>query len=355
VTRLGHVSGLDGIRGLAILAVLGHHFLGLRGGFYGVDLFFVLSGFLITTLLLEEHAATGFVSLRRFYERRARRLLPALGPVLLFSLLVAVLEAEAGHGDNARVRIEGIVSCIFYAANVVATFGNRLPIELSHMWSLAQEEQFYLLWPTILILLLYRARVSPVRLAALLAACAVVAMTWRGFVALHGGSEDRVLYAPDTHCDGLLLGAALAAARAAGLKSAMHRTVKRLIIPAGLLLLIAAVLLPPTRLGFTVGGPAVELAAVAFILGAIGDHPRLLRWSPLVWLGSISYGVYLWQGPLLLLFGHSVFAPPLAVVLAYASARYIEAPFRHRPMSAPKDGRQTPSLASSEAIDLARA
>src|SRR5712691_9865962 len=91
VQRLGYVPALDGLRGIAILAVLGYHFFGLRAGFFGVDLFFVLSGFLITTLLLEEHSSSGAISFRRFYERRARRLLPALGTVLLFSLLVAAL------------------------------------------------------------------------------------------------------------------------------------------------------------------------------------------------------------------------------------------------------------------------
>jgi peptidoglycan/LPS O-acetylase OafA/YrhL len=327
VTRLGHVSGLDGIRGLAILAVLGHHFLGLRSGFYGVDLFCVLSGFLITTLLLEERATTGSVSLRRFYERRARRLLPALGPVLLFSLLVAVLEIEAGRRDYARIRIEGIVSCVFYAANILATFGNRLPLELSQMWSLAQEEQFYLLWPTILVLL-YRARISPTRLAALLGTCAAVAMTWRGFVVLHGGSTDRVLYGPDTHCDGLIVGAALAAARAAGRTGAARLRGVTIVAPAGLALLVAAVLLPSTRIGLALSAPIVEFVAVAFILGALANRARFLRWQPLVWLGSISYGVYLWQGPALLLLGRSIFAVPLAIGLAYASARWIEAPFR---------------------------
>jgi peptidoglycan/LPS O-acetylase OafA/YrhL len=101
-----------------------------------------------------------------------------------------------------------------------------------------------------------------------------------------------------------------------------------MVAPAGLALLLTAVALPPTRIGMAVSAPAVEFVAVAFILGALANRARFLCWSPLVWLGSISYGVYLWQGPVLLLLGRSVVAVPLAIGLACASARWIEVPFR---------------------------
>ncbi|HJU37756.1 MAG TPA: acyltransferase [Gaiellaceae bacterium] len=139
--RLGYVPALDGIRGLAILLVVAYHFLGLPGGFYGVDLFFVLSGFLITTLLLEERAATGRVSLRAFYLRRARRLLPALGAVLAFTCLLAALAFATGEHGSGRRLAEGVAVCLFYSANVFRMLGHALPLNLTPMWSLAEEEQ----------------------------------------------------------------------------------------------------------------------------------------------------------------------------------------------------------------------
>jgi peptidoglycan/LPS O-acetylase OafA/YrhL len=132
--RLGHRPALDGLRGVAILAVTGLHFFNLGGGFFGVDLFFVLSGFLITTLLLEAEHGSITNRLRAFYGRRARRLLPALGVLLLFCLPLAGL------------RTTGEAS--LYVSNVIeATAGRTNPLRnlpLDHLWSLAEEEQFYL-------------------------------------------------------------------------------------------------------------------------------------------------------------------------------------------------------------------
>src|SRR5712671_6272444 len=128
--RLGYVPALDGVRGIAILAVIGNHFLGLSGGFFGVDVFFVLSGFLITTLLLEEHAASGGISFRRFYERRARRLLPALGVLLLFVGLLGISVGWFVIGELA--------SGLFYATNIVRAIGHPHTFSgpVGHLWSL---------------------------------------------------------------------------------------------------------------------------------------------------------------------------------------------------------------------------
>ena len=148
--RLGHLRALDGLRGIAILGVIGMHlFNEPSGGFYGVDLFFVLSGFLITTLLLEEWDKTGGVSLPGFYRRRAYRLLPALFTVL--ALWVIVTRASPRGFEQAAAGG-------FYIANIVNALGSNLlgGTPLVVFWSLAQEEQFYLLWPLVLILLLKR-------------------------------------------------------------------------------------------------------------------------------------------------------------------------------------------------------
>jgi peptidoglycan/LPS O-acetylase OafA/YrhL len=319
--RLGYVPALDGLRGIAIAAVVGYHFFDLPGGIYGVDLFFVLSGFLITTLLLEEHASAGTVSLRNFYERRARRLLPALAPVLMFSLLVGTLNMEAGQRTAALVRFKAVAACALYSANIVHLLGHLLPIEVSPMWSLAQEEQFYFVWPVLLLLLL-RRRVTPSQLMVGLIGFACCVTAWRAFLALHG-HESRVFFGPDTHCDGLALGAALAAARAAGWNIG-----RRLLVPF-LVVFLALVALPISqRTQYAYGLTVVVVASAGLIASA--PTSRLLAWPPLVWLGSISYGLYLWQGPVLLLGGHGVVPAAIAVMLGYASTRWVEKPFRKR-------------------------
>jgi peptidoglycan/LPS O-acetylase OafA/YrhL len=151
--RLGHVPALDGLRGIAIAAVCANHFFGLPGGYFGVDLFFVLSGFLITTLLLEERDRRSSVSLRDFYIRRARRLLPALAAFLVASLICVLVV----HGSRVPVTAQSFLYGGFYLTNIARAFHHPDPISgtpFAMLWSLAQEEQFYLVWPLLLIGLL---------------------------------------------------------------------------------------------------------------------------------------------------------------------------------------------------------
>lgn len=329
MTRLGHVRGLDGIRGVAIAAVVGYHFLGLPNGFYGVDIFFVLSGFLITTLLLEEHETSGRISFGTFYLRRARRLLPGLGPIVMFSLLVAVLNLLAGPPGYAWVRLRGALSAVFYAANIVEAAGRLLPIEVTPLWSLAQEEQFYLLWPAALLLLL-RRRIEPRRVAQLLLAYAAIVIAWRAGLAFARVPDVHVMYGPDTRSDGLAIGAALAALRFAGV---LRRERLPGIALLGFLVLVAVPLRTATAYG--VGIPLAELAGVGLVLAGLGGS-TLLSAAPLAWLGSISYGVYLWQGPVMLVGGHGLAAAAASVGLGWASTRLIEQPFRRgRPARSP--------------------
>jgi peptidoglycan/LPS O-acetylase OafA/YrhL len=322
--RLGYVAALDGLRGIAIAVVLGYHFLGLPGGYLGVDFFFVLSGFLITTLLLEEHAATGRISLRRFYERRARRLLPALGAVLLFSLLVATLNFEAGPAGWGWTRVKAVGICLAYSANIFRALGHQLPIEVSPLWSLAQEEQFYFLWPAVLILLLRRG-VDARRLAGwlLIAACGFA--FWRGYLAFTHGATSRVFFGPDMRADGLLLGCALAALRHAGVQLRLRPPVWVMLAAGGGLMAVAE-----SGAAYALALPAAELAAAGVIVAAVAGVGGPLAWRPIVWLGSISYGLYVWQGPVLLLGGHGIAPAAVAVGLGWLSSRFIEAPFRRR-------------------------
>jgi peptidoglycan/LPS O-acetylase OafA/YrhL len=328
--KLGHVPALDGLRGVAIAAVLGFHFLHLPGGFFGVDLFFVLSGFLITTLLLEEHAVSGYISFRRFYGRRARRLLPALSVVLVLSLLLAAAMFAVGNAASSRFELEGIAACAFYVANLFPMLGHGLPQQLTPMWSLAQEEQFYFVWPA-LFAFCFRGR--PKRLAVALLLIGVAIVVWRAVLVAHGTSPARVYYGPDAHFDGLVFGAALAAARFAGLPTELSRFgPAKAAGPVALIGFVASVSLfhDGTSMAYALGFPAVEAAAVALIVAAVDGAAPLLSWGPVVWLGSISYGVYVWMGMVMLFFGLGPVQMLIAVCAGWASTQWIERPFRRQ-------------------------
>jgi peptidoglycan/LPS O-acetylase OafA/YrhL len=302
--------------------VLGVHLFGLSGGFYGVDLFFVLSGFLITTLLLEEHDRTGRVSLRAFYIRRARRLMPALCAVL-------VLIAVVGPLYYSPALLASIVASGLYAANIVRGFGtsdflNATPA--AHLWSLAQEEQFYVLWPVALLSL--RRRLTERRLMTLLAAGFVLLVLYRAGLAVAGAGWHRIYYAPDTHMDGLVLGCLVACARRRGLT-----TVPALAGCAAFALVVAAFALGAQTVPWSVGGmPVVEIAAAALVLAALSPGPVSLALSarPLVWIGALSYSLYLWQIPAMWLTGWDDRWGALALTAALTLVSYyvIERPFR---------------------------
>jgi peptidoglycan/LPS O-acetylase OafA/YrhL len=316
--RLGHVPSLDGLRGVAIALVVTYHYWGWpRGGWLGVDLFFVLSGFLITTLLLEEHAIHGRIRLRAFYIRRARRLFPALA-VLLATYLVI----NAVRGTNA---LSPVAHWGFYTANVYEAFwpgtADHL-IGLNHLWSLAQEEQFYLVWP-VAMLLAIRLR----RPARLLIAVALFLALYRAGLVLHGASGDRIYFAPDTHTDGLILGSAAAFVQQRGGRFMPTGTD---VVVAGLLcvpLVAFSASLPSTQMLVL---PLFEVAAVVFVGAAIAGSLSLPR--PLIWLGGISYSLYLWHALVLwTLHGeHRSVALAISIAAAYASTRWVERPFRRR-------------------------
>jgi peptidoglycan/LPS O-acetylase OafA/YrhL len=308
---LGYVPSLDGLRGIAIASVVAYHAFGWpRGGWIGVQLFFVLSGFLITTLLLEERAATGGVRLRAFYARRARRLLPALAALLAGYLVIAAARGSNGLGDAARWGL--------YAGNVYAAFwpGAAAHLDgLNHLWSLAQEEQFYLVWPAAL-LLVARTRHA----AAFLVGLAVALMLYRLALVQGGASDARISFAPDLNVEGLVLGAALAF-RPAGVS-------RRLVAAAAAAVLPIYVLFPNRGVLDVYTLPLVELASVAFVAAAVCGTLTLPR--PLIRLGRISYSLYLWHFVVLWAFGwqRPVLAVALSVAAAAVSTRWIEQPLR---------------------------
>lgn len=369
------IHALDGLRAVAVALVLADHggIPGLSGGFIGVDLFFVLSGFLITSLLIDELHRTGRIDLTAFWIRRGRRLLPAL---VLMVLTVAIAH-ELLPSDAVVGLREDAIAAFFWMANwrFVAQHTDYFteagtPSPLQHTWSLGVEEQYYFLWPLLLIaitlLLAFRARrrgrlatVGGVRLTVFLLASAgaAVSATAAEVLASPGfdATRDRVYFGTDTRAQALLIGAAAAAllvgdwpALTAGwsvIRTRRGRWVARLLPLAGLVVLALASHRATGSAAEFRGGllTVVAVAAIAVIapvaLHQSGLVGRALAWTPLVWLGTISYGVYLWHWPIFLVLngertgwsGWSLFALRCAATLSVAAVSWwiIEEPIRH--------------------------
>lgn len=345
----GYASGLDGIRALAVAAVIAYH-AGVPyadGGFLGVDLFFVVSGYLVTALLQREHDRTGQIRLRAFWARRARRLLPAL---VLLLIVVCAAAAVLGHDLGAGLRTQ-LLGAVTFSSNwwQIATGASYLesmePSLLTHLWSLAVEEQFYLLWPLVLITLLVRLRRRQPRTAvamlAALASALAMALLYRG------GDPTRVYVGSDTHGYGLLLGAALALARPPSQLQPIRGLGQRspawwgigclLVVLAGMTMLHA-----DSALTYRGGPFLVNVAAVGLVAAAVrgrGPIQALMSHRLLRPLGQRSYSLYLWHWPALVI-ANRVLAPelgvPAATVLAVAAAllatelswRLVEEPVR---------------------------
>jgi peptidoglycan/LPS O-acetylase OafA/YrhL len=317
--RLGHVPALDGLRGVAIAIVVSYHYWNWpRGGWLGVDLFFVLSGFLITTLLLEERADQGRIRLRAFYLRRGRRLIPALA-VLLVTYLV--IDAIRGRDALGLVAHWG-----FYTANIYEAFWPGVALNnvgLNHLWSLAQEEQFYLVWPAALL------AVAKLRQPArVLIALALALAVYRAGLVLDGATGIRIYFGPDTHADGLVIGSALAFARQSGKQFTPSSTDAAVTAALCVPLVALSASIPSTQMLVL---PLFELAAVVFVAAAVAGTLRFPK--PLIWLGGISYSLYLWHYALLhwaFHGNHRLVALAASFGVAYASTRWVERPLRRR-------------------------
>jgi peptidoglycan/LPS O-acetylase OafA/YrhL len=340
-----HLAVLDGLRGAAILGVLLFHTGHLSGGFLGVDLFFALSGYLITDLLLREVEATGSASLIAFWGRRIRRLLPALAAMLAG---VTVLVWAVGSPEMVRTTLAdgpwvqlNLVNWHLLAesAGYWDRFGPARVFE--HLWSIAVEEQFYLVWPVLLLVIArYGRRVDRwVAVAAL--AASVVSLVL--MITLAGADPSRVYTGTDTRAFSLLLGAMVATrpmralmarmpGRAAGTATAS------LAVGIGVLWGLADGV--DSRWLFT-GGLFAHSLAAALLIGACVRAPRtvvarVLAWRPLRWLGLISYSLYLWHWPVFVLLSpqrgwiRTAAAYALAIGLAALSKYLVEDPIRFR-------------------------
>jgi peptidoglycan/LPS O-acetylase OafA/YrhL/lysophospholipase L1-like esterase len=351
--RVPYVPALDGLRALAVIAVLLYHAdLGwIPGGFLGVEVFFVISGYLITLLLVSEHEQNGRISLRTFWFRRARRLLPAAYTLLLVVSLTVVLfvreQAEQTRGD--------VIAGLTYTTNwyLIGTgqsyfqsFGR--PSLLRHLWSLAVEEQFYLLWPLILILLLVVCRRRPERMAIPMLAM-VAASTVLMAVLYSPADPSRAYYGTDTRAGGLILGATLALFWRPGYLRrgavAARGRIFDLVGLAGLgaLAVIMATIGDQDAVLYRGGFLMVGVATLACI--AMATHPKsivakALALRPIVWVGTRSYAIYLWHWPVYCLTRPGIDVPwspgptllfrlVVTGVLAELSYRLVEGPIRH--------------------------
>jgi peptidoglycan/LPS O-acetylase OafA/YrhL len=304
-----HWPALDGLRAVAVLAVMFVHVGVLPGGYLGVDVFFVLSGFLITSLLIGEwDQRGGRISFRDFYARRVLRLFPALGCVIVASVMLAgLLEAAGGIHDrpHARATLDAIPWVLVFTGNWArALDSSRVTSSLGllgHTWSLAVEEQFYVLWPMLFVLLV-RSRFSRLWLALSLALIAVADMSYRAVAADGWYPYHRIYYGTDTHSDGLLIGCAAAFWLASGQSSRLHRATGPMFTSVAWLgaavLMILFGLLDQTAMPIEIS--AAVLATGAVVTGVVtGNTPAVLErilcsgWA--VRIGRRSYGLYLWQ------------------------------------------------------------
>jgi peptidoglycan/LPS O-acetylase OafA/YrhL len=340
------------MRAIAVVAVVIYHMEPnwLPGGFFGVDIFFVISGYLITSMLSAEMAARGRIELRRFWMRRIRRLYPAV--VVLIAVLVPVA-AIVAPTSLASMRTT-IPAALIYLTNwwfiyhhvpYFQTFG-RPPL-LIHFWSLAIEEQYYLVWPPILLLLLRRHR-RPARIAVGLLIAALASSLLMALLYHPGGDINRIYYGSDTHAQGLLLGSALGLVAApAHLTNAVSVKASRLLDALGaasILALVAIMIAVSQSGGFTWRGGMLLVVILAGIAVVIAAHPAsrlrvVLGARPLRYLGTRSYSIYLWHWPILDLtrphedvdFGGlplGLLRVALILGAAELSYRYVERPWR---------------------------
>lgn len=307
---LGYRPCLDGLRGFAILAVIAFH-AGvpfLQGGFVGVDVFFVLSGFLITCLLVQEWDRNGAISLKNFYRRRALRLLPALALLICTYLLVSCLLLPASTA--AENGIDALIA-LFYSSNWARAFevmrpdGFYRPDLLGHTWSLSIEEQYYLLWPLLLLAMLRTLRSRRTILWLILGG---VLLSWlaRALMCAEGVPFERLYNGLDTRADALLMGSLLGVAWSSGLISetgfsAAARKATSAVSILGLVVLCMAARWDRPWMYY------LSFFLIALFAGAItldllsrreGVLNRIMEWRPLVWVGRISYGLYLWHYPI---------------------------------------------------------
>lgn len=343
---------LDGVRALGVLLVVVFHARSafFPGGYIGVDVFFVLSGYLITGILVREIEHTGRLSLTHFYVRRALRLLPALG---LVCTVVGILYLFLPGAQGRNATLLGTVAALTYTSSPLAASGHQLGAML-HTWSLSVEEYFYLIWPFALALIHRRHRWWHRALLAL----TILAIIYRflGWSVL-GWSIQRLSYGADTRFEQLLIGATLAV-----VLPRLGRQVPSWAALGAGLLLAAFVVLPPQITGefYLRSGSTLIALLTALVIANLATRPhqwpaRSLSWNPLVWIGQRSYGIYLWNPPLVALLALTAWADSIQLAVKLALTFIVPAlsyAFLERPCLRLKARFQPAEESSSSAMEI---
>jgi peptidoglycan/LPS O-acetylase OafA/YrhL len=356
-TGKDRIVALDGLRAIGVLVIMGFHFGldWLPGGFVGVDLFYVLSGYLITGLLVGEFKRRTSIKLSSFWLRRARRLLPALLIMLVVVTLLVRYDTTPGTYPDFRM---SALSSLFYFSNwwQIAASGNYFvatgpPSPLTHTWSLAVEEQFYLIWPLVVLAVMHFSRVFArgIKVLLTLSVAGVVAATLE--MALRYGptvNTTRLYFGTDTHAQSVMVGAALACLLtivqlrrgADGMAPSARTGIARFALlflglcGLGGILTLSVEMAGTDALTYEGGILLAAGCSAALIAGAVcvraGFLARGLALRPLVWMGTVSYGAYLWHYPIAVfmdsqatgLSGFWLFSARFATTFAIAGASY---------------------------------
>ena len=359
---MGYQPGLDGLRAISVIAVIIYHagFSWMSGGFLGVEVFFVVSGFLITMLLIEEHESSGVVNFRSFWVRRARRLFPALGVVLV---AVSTWVALFGSAEQASQMRRDLPWSVLYAANWgqivgdVPYFAAGDPPMLRHLWSLAVEEQWYVVWPLVCVALLGWSISHSMRFRLLIGGVLVswLLMWWvhrsaptpmDGVFGLFSGSDrtNFVYLSTLTRSGGLLLGAAAAFMwRPWRMRTLARWRPRTLDLTAGLAVgvLVASFIGAHLTRGYMYPWVMALTSLASLVAVAVVVHPSAIgaRWlfghDVITAIGRRSYGLYLWHWPVFVVFGATqgswgrfIIASLVAVGVSELSYRWIETPVR---------------------------
>ncbi len=359
--RIRRVPAIDGLRGLAVLVVVIYHFFGplAPGGFMGVDMFFVLSGFLITSLLIRERAVMGRVDLKKFWLRRARRILPAATSVLVLGTAAAGLV-----GGDAAVGLKSqFFGTLFFANNWVQIAGSQSYFAetgvqiFAHYWSLAVEEQFYVIFPLLFIVL---SRFGSGVLKLVVALLGAASFLWMLLLYDPQADPTRVYYGTDSHSFGLLLGVLLACITTTTVADPQVdswplqwiRDRKTVVSTVGLVTLIAllvmVVVVPDTSVFTYRGGlllaSFLTMILLATLLCETGPAYWAMNLKPMRWLGERSFSIYLWHWPVIVIIKQLVFnhelgwndwvigfiALAISLPLSHYSYEWIETPIRRK-------------------------
>ena len=349
-STLRHLPALDGLRGIAILLVVGFHFpLGWSGtGFYGVTMFFALSGFLITTLLIQEWDRTATIDVRRFYVRRAYRLWPA---VVTMTALYAFAKPLLASGQGAAKAFGNAVLGATYLENIALTLKISRGSDIAHLWSLALEQQFYLVWPVVLLFARRRGaswrQIGVGAFAGFFVSGLLRGMVFSPFQFAHAQ------FGPETRVGEILVGCGLALiiVEVRGTLSAATTRALRIGGHISVGVLVLHVVLPlhgkldqinqayTYELGFSFVALATGLVITSACLAPGAWWQRLLEVPVVQWLGRISYGLFLWHLPIFRLTSANLAmtgAPlrvlqfALSLLAAEASYRFVEQPFLRR-------------------------